>query len=152
VIGASARSLDGRRRDVARLARVHPDHYLALGLRPDATDAEVRAAYLRVMRVSHPDRRPGDLTAEETARAANAAWEVLGDAARRGAYDRLRHQRPDGTSAYEVKVLRSDEEEARLAAYRATGAEFARQFHVASVRVASGVFLVGLLLLLLAAG
>jgi curved DNA-binding protein CbpA len=127
---------------------VQPDHYLALGITPDATDDEVRAAYLRVMRDTHPDRRPGDDGAEAAARAANAAWEVLGNAARRGAYDRLLVRRDDGTVTSSVKVVRSAEDEARLAAYRARSREFAGEFHRASLKVAIAVFGVGLLLLL----
>lgn len=127
---------------------MQPDHYLALGITPDASDAEVRAAYLRVMRESHPDRRPGDPGAEEASRAANAAWEVLGDAARRGAYDRLRVVHPDGSVTSSVRIVRSAEDEARLAAYRERSREFSGEFQRASVRVAMVVFLLGLLLLL----
>jgi molecular chaperone DnaJ len=125
---------------------VQPDHYLALGITPAASDAEIRAAYLRVMRETHPDRRPGDPRAEAAARAANAAWEVLGDAARRGAYDRLRGDRPDGRR-HAVKVVRSPEVEARIAAHRAQGAHFSRAFHLASVKAAVLVFALGLVLL-----
>lgn len=135
---------------LGRLALVQSDHYLALGITPDASDAEVRAAYLRVMRESHPDRRPGDPTAEESSCAANAAWEVLGNAARRGAYDRLQFVRPDGRTGHAVRVMRSEDDEARAAAYRAQGAAYGREFHRASLRIAGGVFVVGLLLLLVA--
>jgi curved DNA-binding protein CbpA len=127
---------------------VQPDHYLALGITPDATPAEVRSAYLRIMRESHPDVRPGDRRAEESARAANAAWETLSDAARRGAYDRLRVRRPDGEVTSSARLVSSAEDEARLAAYRQRSQEFAGEFQRASVRIAVAVFGVGLLLLL----
>ena len=70
-----------------------PDHYLALGVTPQAGPEEIRRAYLQVMRETHPDRRPDDWSAQQAARAANVAWEVLGDPARRAAYDRLRQIR-----------------------------------------------------------
>jgi hypothetical protein len=59
-------------------------HYDVLGVSPSATAAEVRAAYRRAARDHHPDaggdpRRMSDV---------NAAWQVLGDPARRAAYDR----------------------------------------------------------------
>lgn len=127
---------------------MQPDHYLALGIPPDATDAQVRAAYLRVMRVTHPDRRPGDSQAEDAARAANAAWEVLGTAARRGAYDRLRVVQDDGTVGHRVTVVRSEADAARAAAYRARSEQVSRELQQASVRIATGVFLLGLILLL----
>ncbi len=129
---------------------MHPDHYLALGITPDASDAEVRAAYLRVMRESHPDLRPGDPSAEASSRSANAAWEILGDAARRGSYDRLRTPRADGTVDEAVVGVRGDEDAARAAAYRARGAAYGREFHAASLRVAVAIFGLGLLLLLVA--
>jgi curved DNA-binding protein CbpA len=132
------------------VAAVQPDHYLALGITPDASRAEVRAAYLRVMRETHPDRNPGDPVAEEAARAANAAWAILGDAAKRGAYDRLRTPRADGGYDVAVTVVRSEADEARLAAYRQTTRSVSRQYTVASVKLAGGLFLVGLLLLLAA--
>lgn len=126
---------------------MQPDHYLALGIRPDASQAEVRAAYLRVMRDAHPDRRPGDPEAERAAKAANLAWEVLGDAARRGAYDRLRVVGRDGTTRHAVRVM-SAEDAARIASHRAQGRVFSRQFQAASVRLGASVLVLGLLLLL----
>jgi curved DNA-binding protein CbpA len=93
------------------------DHYQALGVPPDADREEIRAAYLGLMRAYHPDHRPGDERAEDRARAANAAWEVLGDSARRAAYDRLRTVR---STSYErgpgrVAEHRSDAEVAFVA-------------------------------------
>lgn len=69
---------------------MHADHYDALGISGHADFATVREAYLRVMREHHPDLRPSDPRALERTRRANAAWEVLGNSARRASYDRLR--------------------------------------------------------------
>ena len=116
------------------------DHYQALGVHPLASHAEVRAAYLRLMRAHHPDRRPGDARSAALARRANAAWEVLGDAARRASYDRLRSagHRP------EVRVLR---DRAQTRAYSPDHVDFRRAFHYASLRVALVVFALGCVLL-----
>lgn len=88
------------------------DHYETLGVHPGAGAAEVRAAYLRVMRANHPDRRPADPAAAARARQANAAWHVLGDRARRSAYDRLRHARlygvPDVSAPDHTALLRAE--------------------------------------------
>jgi hypothetical protein len=67
-------------------------HYEVLGVPPGATAAEVRRAYLHLARTHHPDRHAeGDRTEREAAearmRSVNEAWAVLGDAARRRAYD-----------------------------------------------------------------
>jgi curved DNA-binding protein CbpA len=127
--------------------RLMSDHYQALGITPDASQAEVRAAYLRVMRDSHPDRRPGDAVAADAARAANAAWEVLGSSARRASYDRLRSRRPDGTPVVAVRVVHSRADEERLRVYRAEGERYRRSFGTSILRLGVAVFAVGLLLL-----
>lgn len=60
-------------------------HYEVLGVRPDASGAEIRRAYLAAARVAHPDTATGS---EERMRDLNAAFGVLSDAGRRAAYDR----------------------------------------------------------------
>jgi curved DNA-binding protein CbpA len=130
---------------------MHTDHYQALGVAPQASAAELRAAYLRVMRESHPDRRPNDPAAEEAARRANAAWEVLGDAARRGVYDRLRYRRADGSTAHAVQVVHSHadaERLERLRPFREEGTRFRQAFHTSLLRAFAAVVALGLLLLL----
>lgn len=67
-------------------------HYDLLGLSADASQEEIRAAYRVLARRHHPDTQLGvDAAAADDARqkmaALNAAWAVLGDPARRQAYD-----------------------------------------------------------------
>ncbi len=64
-----------------------PDPYAALGLPRACSNAQVRAAYRRLVKSCHPDRHPGDPAAAARIQALNAAYEVLGDPARRRAYD-----------------------------------------------------------------
>ena len=63
------------------------DHYAALGVSPDATPAEIKAAYRRLARESHPDRHPGDAAAERRFKRISRAYAVLADTRRRTAYD-----------------------------------------------------------------
>lgn len=63
-----------------------PDHYATLGVEPTAKGAEIRAAYLGLMREHHPDRNPSP-EAVTRAQAAIAAFKVLGDFDRRNHYD-----------------------------------------------------------------
>jgi curved DNA-binding protein CbpA len=63
------------------------DHYSVLGVQRGASDDEIRAAYRRAARASHPDLNPGDATAAERFKRVQVAWEVLGDPSRRAAYD-----------------------------------------------------------------
>jgi hypothetical protein len=68
-------------------------HYEVLGVPPDAEPSEIRRAYLALARRNHPDYFAGAAggeraEAERRMRAINEAWAVLGDGARRRAYDR----------------------------------------------------------------
>ena len=63
-----------------------PDHYAALGVARTATQGQIRAAYRRLARELHPDTNADPKTAKRFARVSQA-YEVLGDAARRKAWD-----------------------------------------------------------------
>jgi curved DNA-binding protein CbpA len=65
-----------------------PDHYQLLGVARDASREEIALAWRRRARDEHPDARPADAAAPGRFRALAGAWRVLGDPARRAAYDR----------------------------------------------------------------
>jgi curved DNA-binding protein CbpA len=62
-------------------------HYATLELEPGASQREIRAAYRRLARATHPDGHDGDLAMERRFKRIARAYEVLGDAKRRKAYD-----------------------------------------------------------------
>lgn len=64
------------------------NYYDVLGVRRDATEKEIRAAYRKLARKYHPDVNPGDKTAETKFKEINAANEVLSDAEKRKKYDK----------------------------------------------------------------
>jgi DnaJ-class molecular chaperone len=69
------------------------DLYAVLGLTSQATQGEIRRAYLALVRHNHPDTRtvPGVADTEATNTTVQqviAAYTVLGDPARRAVYDR----------------------------------------------------------------
>jgi molecular chaperone DnaJ len=66
------------------------DFYDTLGVAHDVSDEEIKKAYRKLVFQYHPDRNPGDRTAEEKIREINAAYEVVGDPDKRRSYDRLR--------------------------------------------------------------
>jgi molecular chaperone DnaJ len=80
---------------------VRGDYYEILGVPRDVSDEDLKKAYRKLVLQYHPDRNPGDKTAEEKIREINAAYEVVGDPEKRRAYDRLRFgdevrdERPD---------------------------------------------------------
>jgi hypothetical protein len=65
-----------------------PDLYQLLGVTRSARREDIVQAWRRRARAEHPDSRPGDAAAPARFRALAAAWHVLGDPARRAAYDR----------------------------------------------------------------
>lgn len=139
------------------LVAMRVDHYEVLGVGTTAGHQEIRAAYRRLIREHHPDLRPGDPAAEEAARRITAAWTVLGRPASRTAYDRQRsaiRQTPpaamapvDTARAEAVWAEAARADAAARAAYSPAGAAYRRAFHLASVKIATAVFIIGLLLL-----
>jgi curved DNA-binding protein CbpA len=61
--------------------------YELLGVRPDASAAEITRAYHRRARALHPDARPGQAGQAARFRELREAYRVLHDPARRAAYD-----------------------------------------------------------------
>ncbi|MDI6757454.1 MAG: molecular chaperone DnaJ, partial [Endomicrobiia bacterium] len=53
------------------------------------TEQELKSAYRKLALKHHPDRNPGDRSAEEKFKEINAAYEVLADAKKRDLYDRM---------------------------------------------------------------
>lgn len=68
------------------------DYYDVLGLQRSADDNEIKKAYRKLALQFHPDRNPGDHSAEEKFKEASEAYEVLSDAEKRRIYDQYGHQ------------------------------------------------------------
>jgi len=64
-----------------------PDLYQLLGVPRQAPRQAIAQAWRRRARSEHPDSRPGDAAAPARFQALASAWHVLGDPARRAAYD-----------------------------------------------------------------
>jgi molecular chaperone DnaJ len=67
------------------------DYYEILGVGKSASADEIKKSYRKVAMQYHPDRNPGDKSAEEKFKEAAEAYEVLSDQEKRGQYDRFGH-------------------------------------------------------------
>ena len=74
------------------------DYYEILGVSRTADDADVKSAYRKLALKYHPDRNPGDKTAEERFKEAAEAYSVLADPEKRSRYDRFGHAGVSGAS------------------------------------------------------
>lgn len=68
------------------------DFYEILGINKSSSQDEIKKAYRKVAMQYHPDRNPGDKSAEEKFKAAAEAYEILSDTDKRAQYDRFGHQ------------------------------------------------------------
>lgn len=67
------------------------DYYELLEVSRNASDAEIKKAYRRLAMKYHPDRNPGDTSAEEKFKEIQKAYNILSDKQKRAAYDQFGH-------------------------------------------------------------
>ena len=72
------------------------DYYETLGVSKTATAKEIKKAYRKLASDLHPDKNPGNDVAEEKFKDVSAAYDVLGDEAKRKEYDEVRSLGPVG--------------------------------------------------------
>lgn len=63
------------------------DPYAVLGVKQDATDADIKAAFRKLAKRYHPDVNPGDKEVERRFKEANTAYDLLSDPKKRRRYD-----------------------------------------------------------------
>src|SRR3954451_6872906 len=73
------------------------DYYQLLGVAKDGAPKDITRAYRKLARDNHPDTHPGDAKAEERFKEISAAYDVLGDQAKRKEYDEVRRLGPAAT-------------------------------------------------------
>lgn len=72
------------------------DFYEILGISKSASQAEIKKAYRKMAIKYHPDKNPGDATAEENFKKAAEAYEILSDENKKARYDQYGHAAFDG--------------------------------------------------------
>lgn len=76
------------------------DYYEVLGVRKSASAEEIKKAYRKVAMQFHPDRNPGDKSAEDKFKEAAEAYEVLSDSDKRVRYDQFGHAGMRGNGGF----------------------------------------------------
>ncbi len=67
------------------------DYYEVLGVEKGVNEEEIKKAYRKLAVKFHPDKNPGDKSAEEKFKELGEAYEVLNDPQKRAAYDQYGH-------------------------------------------------------------
>ena len=67
----------------------YKDYYKILGVSKNAKPEEIKKAYRKLANKYHPDKNPGDNTAEKKFKSITEAYEVLKNPEKREHYDRL---------------------------------------------------------------
>src|SRR3954467_2745673 len=66
------------------------DFYAELGVKKDASNAEIKKAYRKLARANHPDSNPNDTAKHEKFKSVAEAYDVVGDPEKRTKYDEMR--------------------------------------------------------------
>ena len=74
------------------------DYYEILGLKKDASEADIKKAYRTLAKKYHPDLHPGDAEAEASFKEVNEAYAVLSDSEKKAKYDQFGHAAFDPTA------------------------------------------------------
>ncbi len=82
------------------------DYYKILGVDKKASSDEIKKAYRKLALKYHPDKNPGDKTAEEQFKKLSEAYAVLGDAEKRAQYDSFGSQEAFSRSFSQEDIFR----------------------------------------------
>jgi molecular chaperone DnaJ len=76
------------------------DYYETLGLKKGAAEADIKKAFRKLAMQYHPDKNPGDKTAEEKFKEVNEAYGILSDPEKKDRYDRFGHAGVDPNAGF----------------------------------------------------
>ncbi len=68
------------------------DYYEILGLSRGASESDIKKSYRKLAMKYHPDKNPGDTSAEKAFKEVSEAYEVLSDTEKRNLYDQYGHE------------------------------------------------------------
>jgi molecular chaperone DnaJ len=85
------------------------DFYEILGIDKSATPEQIKKAYRKKAIEYHPDKNPGDKTAEENFKLAAEAYEILSDPDKKARYDQFGHAAFDGAGGFNGGGMNMDD-------------------------------------------
>lgn len=80
---------------------VDTEYYDALGVKPDATELEIKKAYRKLAITTHPDKNPGDEGASARFQAIGEAYQILSNNDTRALYDKYGKEKAMPDSGFE---------------------------------------------------
>ncbi|KIW30143.1 uncharacterized protein PV07_05912 [Cladophialophora immunda] len=80
---------------------VDTSYYDALGVKPDASELEIKKAYRKLAITTHPDKNPGDESAHARFQAVGEAYQVLSNKDTRAAYDKYGKEKAMPSQGFE---------------------------------------------------
>jgi len=102
------------------------DYYSVLGIKPSATQEEVKRAYRKAVFRYHPDRNPGDSESADKFKQVLDAYEVLSDSNQRAKYDQVARPAQNESEAEEEPAK---EESTQFGADSGNGFHFTQDFN-----------------------
>jgi molecular chaperone DnaJ len=127
------------------------DYYEILEINREATEEEIKSAYLKLAKRYHPDLNPGDEDAVVKFKEVTEAYEVLRDGEKRARYDRYGHAGLEGLGMGDFRGMDPFEMFARMAGEmfgfgdlfgrpgRAAGRDLAVEVEIDLLEAATGV-------------
>ena len=76
------------------------DYYEVLGLQKGASEEQIKKAFRKMAMKYHPDKNPGDKTAEAKFKEINEAYGVLSDPEKKKMYDQFGHAGVDPNAGF----------------------------------------------------